>query len=104
MASGGTPNGFEKWNAAQLTNPPGTFDLLTTHFITGTNHVRLHPYTPDFMAAAAYAVPHALGADLDRMQAPLVPTPRYTGYKGTAHLAVTAWLFYNNYNGARTLT
>lgn len=69
MATGDKPNHFGQWNAAQLSDPAGTFELLTTHFITGTNHVRLNPYTPDFMAAAAYAVPWAVGADFDRMQA-----------------------------------
>jgi alpha-L-arabinofuranosidase len=101
MATGGTPNGFEKWNAALLTNPPGTFGLLTTHFITGTNHVRLNPYTPDFMAAAAYAVPHALGPDLDRMQAQIDAAP---GYKGTAQLAITEWLFNSKGEGERNFT
>jgi alpha-N-arabinofuranosidase len=101
LATGATPNGFEKWNAAQLTNSPGTFDLLTTHFITGTNHVRLNPYTPDFMAAAAYAVPHAVGPDLDRMQAQIDAA---SGYKGTAHLAITEWLFNNKGEGERNFT
>jgi alpha-N-arabinofuranosidase len=101
MATGGTPNAFEKWNAAQLTNPPGTFDLLTTHFITGTNHVHLNPYTPDFMAAAAYAVPYAVGPDLDRMQAQIDVVP---GYRGTAHLAVTEWLFNTKGEGERNFT
>jgi alpha-N-arabinofuranosidase len=101
MATGASPNGFEMWNAAQLANPPGTFDLLTTHFITGTNHVRLNPYTPDFMAAAAYAVPYALGPDLDRMQAQVDAAP---GYKGTAHLAVTEWLFNSKGEGERNFT
>jgi alpha-L-arabinofuranosidase len=100
MATGDTPNNFEKWNAAQLTNPRGTFDLLTTHFIVGTNHVRLTPYTPDFMAAAAYAVPYAVGPALDRMQtqADLVP-----GYKDT-HFAVTEWLFNSKGDGERNFT
>lgn len=101
LATGATPNAFEKWNAAQLTNPPGTFDLLTTHFITGTNHVRLNPYTPDFMAAAAYAVPHAVGPALDRMQAQIDAAP---GYKGTAHLAITEWLFNSKGEGERNFT
>jgi alpha-N-arabinofuranosidase len=100
MATGDTPNDFEKWNAAQLTNPPGTFDLLTTHFIIGTNHVRLNPYTPDFMAAAAYAVPYALGPHLDRMQAQLDSVP---GYKDT-HFAVTEWLFNSKGEGERNFT
>lgn len=101
MATGETPNHFERWNAAQLSNPPGTFDLLTMHFITGTNHVRLHPYTPDFMAAAAYAVPYALGGDLDRMQAQMDAVP---GYKGKAHFAVTEWLFNSKGQGERNFT
>ena len=101
MATGNTPNGFEQWNAAQLTNPSGTFDLLTTHFITGTNHVQMNPYTPDFMAAAAYAVPYAVGPALDRMQAQVDAVP---GYKGTAHLAVTEWLFNSKGEGERNFT
>lgn len=101
MATGDSPNGFEKWNAAQFINPPGTFDLLTMHFITGTNHVRLNPYTPDFMAAAAYAVPYAVGPDLDRMQAQMEAV---SGYKGTTHLAVTEWLFNSKGSGERNFT
>jgi alpha-N-arabinofuranosidase len=100
MATGDTPNNFEKWNSAQLTNPPGTFDLLTTHFITGTNHVRLTPYTPDFMAAAAYAMPYALGPYLDHMQAQMDSVP---GYKDT-HFAVTEWLFNSKGEGERNFT
>lgn len=101
MATGATPNGFMRWNAAQLTNPPGTFDLLTTHFIVGTNHVRLKPSTPYFMAAAAYAVPYAVGEDFDRMQAQIDSAPRYTG---KTHLAVTEWLFNSKGYGERNFT
>ena len=101
MATGDTPNGFEKWNAVQLANPPGTFDLLTTHFIIGTNHVRLNHYTPDFMAAAAYAVPYAVGPDLDHMQAQIDAVP---GYKEKVHLAVTEWLFNSKGDGERNFT
>jgi len=53
------------------------------------------------MAAAAYAVPYALGADLDRMQAQIDATP---GYKDTAHLAVTEWLFNSKGEGERNFT
>jgi len=101
LATGESPDAFEKWNAAQLTNLPGTFDLLTTHFITGTNHVRLNPYTPDFMAAAAYAVPYAVGGNLDRMQAQVDAVP---GYKGKLSFAVTEWLFNSKGEGERNFT
>lgn len=94
-------NAFGRWNAAQLTNPPGTFDLLTTHFIVGTNHIRLHPSDPDFMAAAAYAVPYAVGERFDRMQAQINSIP---GFAGKAHLAVTEWLFNSKGAGERNFT
>jgi alpha-N-arabinofuranosidase len=100
LATGDLASGFSKWNAAQLTNPAGTFDLLTVHFIIGTNHVQLASYTPDFMAAAAYAVPFAVGKDLDRIQAQMDAVP---GYKDT-HLAVTEWLFNSKGNGERNFT
>jgi len=100
MATGDVPGNFEAWNAAQLSNPPGTFDLLTTHFITGTNHVRLRNSTPDFMAQAAYAVPYGVGNDFDRMQAQIDMAP---GYKDT-HVAVTEWLFNSKGGGERNFT
>lgn len=101
MATGEIPTGFSDWNHEQLTNPPGTFSLLTTHFITGTNHVSLSPGTPDFMAAAAYAVPYAVGADFDEMQAQINSAP---GWRNRAHLAVTEWLFNSKGAGERNFT
>ena len=101
MATGDVPNHFDKWNAAQLSNPPGTFDLLTMHLIVGTNHVKLSPYTPDFMAAAAYAVPVAVGAKLDQMQAQVDAAP---GFRGRAEFAVTEWLFNSKGEGERNFT
>ena len=100
LATGDVPGNFEAWNAAQLTNPAGTFDLLTTHFITGTNHVRLRNSTPDFMAQAAYAVPYGIGNNFDRMQAQIDAAP---GYRNT-HLAVTEWLFNSKGEGERNFT
>jgi len=100
MSTGGTPDGFEKWNAALIANPAKTQDLITMHFITGTNHVKLAPYTPDFMAQAAYAVPFSVGEHFDRMQAQLDAKP---GYKDT-HFAVTEWLFNSKGQGERNFT
>lgn len=101
LATGDVPDAFERWNAAQLTNPPGTYDLLTTHFIVGTNHVRMQPHSPDFMAAAAYAVPYAVGENLDRMQEQIDTAH---GYKGKAQIAVTEWLFNSKGDGERNFT
>jgi len=100
LATGETPVASNAWNEAQLTNPPGTFDLLTTHFITGTNHVRLGSYTPDFMAAAAYAVPHAVGTNFDNMQSQVNGVQGY----GNTHFAVTEWLFNSKGQGERNFT
>ncbi|HEY6848314.1 MAG TPA: alpha-L-arabinofuranosidase C-terminal domain-containing protein [Terracidiphilus sp.] len=100
MATGGVPENFDRWNAAQISNPPGTFDLLTTHFITGTNHVLLANSTPEFMAQAAYAVPYGIGNRFDRMQAQLETAP---GYKDV-HFAVTEWLFNSKGAGERNFT
>lgn len=101
MATGNVPAHFEKWNAALLTNPPGTFDLITTHYIVDGNHVLKNPDNPDFMAAAIYAVPHQVGLDFDRMQNQIDAAP---GYKGKVHLAITEWLFNSKGAGERNFT
>ena len=101
MATGNVPAHFDKWNAALLTNPPGSFDLITTHYIVDGNHVVKNPYSPDFMAAAIYAVPHQVGIDFDHMQQQIDATP---GYKGKTHLAVTEWLFNSKGTGERNFT
>jgi alpha-N-arabinofuranosidase len=60
--------------------------------------VVLHPDTPDFMAAAAYAVPFAVGQKFDAMQAQIDSAAQY---QGRAHLAVTEWLYNNKGAGER---
>lgn len=90
IATGGMPQSYAKWNAAQLTNPPGTFNFLSTHFIHVTNQVQLKDGTPDFIASAAYALPYAVEQDLRQMQVQVDATP---GYRGTVHFAMTEWLF-----------
>jgi len=57
IATGADPEVFKEWNAIQLTNPPGTFDYLSTHFVVGTGNVRAKSAAPDFVAAAAFALP-----------------------------------------------
>lgn len=96
MATGIGPGGGEKWNAEQYRNPAGTFELLTMHFIVGTNNTRLKPLTPDFMAAAAYAVPTQMGRDIDKA----AEQKNAAGHKD-AHFAITEWLFNNKTAGER---
>jgi alpha-N-arabinofuranosidase len=97
MATGTGPAGSDQWNAKQYANPAGTFDLLTMHFIVGTNNVKLKPYTPDFMAAAAYVVPTGMGRELDTLEKKKDAFPDMKN----AHFAVTEWLFNNKSAGER---
>jgi alpha-L-arabinofuranosidase len=101
IATGLGPITDGKWNAAQLTNPPGTFDDLSLHFILGTNHPVLDGATPDFVAAAAYALPYAVGPYFDTVQSQVNAHP---DLRGKVHFAVTEWLFNSKGYGERNFT
>lgn len=101
IATGLGPISDGKWNAAQLTNPPGTFNDLSLHFIVGTNHPVKEPASPDFVAAAAYALPYAIGPYFDKAQAQVDQHP---GLHGKVHFAVTEWLFNSKGYGERNFT
>ena len=57
IATGGDPDVFHDWNAAQLSNPANTFNYLSTHFVVTTNSVQAPHPSPDFIAKAAFALP-----------------------------------------------
>lgn len=101
IATGLGPIGGEKWNAEQLSNPAGTFNNLSLHFILGTNHPALPQASPDFMAAAAYALPYAVGSYFDKVQAQV---DKHADLRGKVHFAVTEWLFNSKGNGERNFT
>jgi len=101
IATGLGPVTDGRWNAAQLTNPPGTFDDLSLHFILGTNRPAMEGATSDFMAAAAYALPYAVGPYFDKVQAQVDEHP---DLRGKVHFAVTEWLFNSKGNGERNFT
>jgi alpha-N-arabinofuranosidase len=101
IATGLGPMTDGKWNAAQLGNPAGTFDDLSLHFILGTNHPALAGATPDFTAAAAYALPYAVGPYFDKVQAQV---DEHAELRGKVHLAVTEWLFNSKGFGERNFT
>lgn len=90
IATGADPDDFQSWNAIQLTNPPGTYDDLSTHFVVTTSDVELADPLPDFVASAAFALPVALANRLYEAQKQIDDAP---GYRGKAHLAFTEWLF-----------
>ena len=101
IATGADPEVFESWNAIQLTNPPGTFDDLSTHFVVGTDNVELKNPTPEFVAEAAFALPQELERRLKKAQDQIDAT---SGYKDKAHIAFTEWLFIGHRFGAPSFT
>ncbi|HCC59576.1 MAG TPA: hypothetical protein DEQ47_20405 [Solibacterales bacterium] len=105
IGTGADADHFEKWNAAQLSNPPGTVDLLSTHFVVGTGRVIRKDADADTIALAAFALPVELERRLRRMQQQIDTT----AHRGRVHLAFTEWLFhprnarsagFNNMGGA----
>jgi alpha-N-arabinofuranosidase len=90
IATGQDPDTYEKWNAAQLTNPPGTFDFLSTHFVVTTDRLVDSHASREQIALDGFALPVGLGRKLREMQKQIDSTP---GYQGKAHLAFTEWLW-----------
>ena len=101
IATGADPEVFTSWNAAQLQNPPGTFNYLSTHFVVGTGEVQLKNPSPEFVASAALALPVELENRLRQEQGQINATP---GYDGKAHLAFTEWLFIGEHHDAPSFT
>jgi alpha-L-arabinofuranosidase len=101
IATGGDPEVFHDWNAIQLTNPPGTFDYLSTHFVVGTRNVKLKNASPEFVQAAAFALPVELERKLRDDQRQIDATP---GYAGKTHIAFTEWLFIGDRRNAPSFT
>jgi alpha-L-arabinofuranosidase len=96
IATGGDPEWFSSWNAHQLSNPPGTFDYLSTHFVVTNTQTKLtHPST-DFMTQAAFALPVELGRKLHTDQQQIDEHPAFAH---RAHVAFTEWLFVGNRDG-----
>src|ERR1700722_372244 len=96
IATGGDPEWFHSWNEHQLSNPAGTFDYLSTHFVVTNTQTKLaHPST-DFMMQAAFALPVELGRKLRADQQQIDENPAFAH---RAHVAFTEWLFVGNRDG-----
>ncbi len=98
IATGRRPQDFDPYDAAQLTNPAGTFDYISTHFIRNTALVELPDPKREFLAESAFALPVAVGRKLESMQAEINQHPAFAN---KAHLAVTEWLFASRKAGSR---
>jgi alpha-N-arabinofuranosidase len=91
IATGGDPDVFQDWNAAQLTNPTDTFNYLSTHFVVTTNSVQAPHPSPDFIAKAVFALP----VELERRLRTMHQQFEKTG-KPTVNTAFTEWLFWSS--------
>lgn len=106
IATGADPDGFTEWNAAQLGNPAGTFNYLSTHFVVTNTSTQLPNASTNFIDAAALALPIELGKRLEDEQHQI---DQFPAFAGKAHVAFTEWLFighrpgtpnFNNLGGA----
>jgi alpha-L-arabinofuranosidase len=89
IGTGGDPDSYSAWNAAQLTNPAGTFAYLSTHLVVGdAETVKKNP-SPDFAAQASFALPIGLERLLRQMHQQM----ESSGAKDV-RTAFTEWLFH----------
>jgi alpha-N-arabinofuranosidase len=89
IATGADPDHFQDWNSAQLTNPSGTFDFLSTHFVVTTSSaVAAHP-SGDFLARSTFALPVGLERQLRKMH------DQIRQQQSPVKTAFTEWLFWS---------
>lgn len=89
IATGQDPDHFHEWNAMELKNPVGTFDLLSTHFVVDTDRLAGTDRSPDTIARDTFALPIGLERELHEMQKQIDAA----GQPKT-HIAFTEWLFH----------
>ena len=89
IATGQDPDHFEKWNAAQLANPVGTMNYLSTHFVETTTSVQLQGASPEFVTAATLALPIGLEHQFAAMRDQIAASPQ----KDAVKTAFTEWLW-----------
>jgi alpha-N-arabinofuranosidase len=89
IATGQDPDAYEKWNAAQLVNPAGTTDYLSTHFVVTTDQTKWRGATDEFRAMASFALPVQLGRQIETMTQQIDATDK----RGKEKIAFTEWLW-----------
>jgi alpha-N-arabinofuranosidase len=87
IATGADEDHFHDWNAAQLSNPPGTFDYLSTHFVVG-DEVRMQRPTAEFRTMASLALPIGLGRQMHAIHDQIQQSP----HRDHVKTAFTEWL------------
>ncbi len=89
IATGQDPDIFTAWNAAQLGNPPGTMDLISSHFVVTTDNLRWKQATNEFSAMASLAMP----AELERRFGQMTRQIGSTANRDRVKIAFTEWLW-----------
>ncbi|HEV2708748.1 MAG TPA: alpha-L-arabinofuranosidase C-terminal domain-containing protein [Edaphobacter sp.] len=87
IATGADEDHFHDWNAAQLSNPPGTFDYLSTHFVVN-NSVQMPDSTPQFRTMASLALPIGLEKQMHAIHEQIQQSP----HRDHVKTAFTEWL------------
>ncbi|MDW5264596.1 MULTISPECIES: alpha-L-arabinofuranosidase C-terminal domain-containing protein [Acidobacteriaceae] len=87
IATGADEDHFHDWNAAQLSNPVGTFDLLSTHFVVNDS-VQMPDSTAQFRAMASLALPIGLEERMHAIHAQIQQSP----HRDHVNTAFTEWL------------
>jgi len=99
IATGADEDHFREWNAVQLTNPAGTFNYLSTHFVVTDNVVLQRP-PEDFRTMAALALPVGLARQLEAIHQQIAASPNGAAVK----TAFTEWLMVSNTRTAPNFT
>lgn len=89
IATGQDPDHFQQWNAAQLSNPVGTENFLSAHFVVTTDDTRWRGATDEFRTLASLALPVQLGRQFQEMSGQINGTDQ----RGKVKLAFTEWLW-----------
>jgi alpha-N-arabinofuranosidase len=91
IATGADEDHFHDWNAAQLSNPPGTFDYLSTHFVV-TDNTQMRNATPEFRTMASLALPIGLEKQMHAIHDQIQQSP----HRNHVNTAFTEWLMISN--------
>lgn len=98
IATGVDPDRLDQqWNAAQLGNPAGTFNYLSTHFVVTTSDTDLPQASVDSIDEAAFALPVELGRKVQQDQDQIDSFPAFAH---RTRIAFTEWLFIGDAPGA----
>lgn len=87
IATGADEDHFHDWNAAQLSNPVGTFNFLSTHFVVN-DRVQMADSTAQFRTMASLALPIGLEKQLHAIHDQIQESP----HRDRVNTAFTEWL------------